>query len=98
MSRRPTSGSHGHLLGPLRGDGGTSSKDLPVASASGADINILEGIALGLEASPPLSRSVKLPLGLPGLGAEVALPHSTIISVGPRGQTPALSSESTELP
>jgi hypothetical protein len=73
-------------------------KDLPVAPTSGVDIDVPEGTALGPKASPPPSRRVGLPLGLPGLGAEVALPRSTIISLELRGQALALSFGSTELP
>jgi hypothetical protein len=80
------------------GGGGTSSKDLPIAPASGADIGVSEEAALCSEVSPPPFGSVGLSPGLSGLGAEVAPPYSTIISLGPRDQIPAISFGSTELP
>jgi hypothetical protein len=60
MSRRLTSSSRSHLLGPLGGRG-TFSRDLPVTPASGVDIDVPKEVAFYSEASPPPSGSVGLP-------------------------------------
>jgi hypothetical protein len=97
-------GTLGHLepkaSSIVRGGGeGTSPEGGLLATlASGATADAPEGAVLGTEASPPPTRSVKLRSGLSGLGAWEEVPHNTSISPGPRGQAPALSSESAELP
>jgi hypothetical protein len=96
MSWRPTSGSRGHLLGPLRG-WRYLLEGFAYRPTSGVDIDVPKEATLCSEASPPPTRSVGLPPGLSGLGTEVAPPRSTIISLGPRGQTSTLSFGSTEL-
>jgi hypothetical protein len=47
-------------------------EDLPVTPASGTDINVPEETVLYSEASPPPFGSIRLPLGLLGLGTVVA--------------------------
>jgi hypothetical protein len=80
------------------GEGTSPEGGLLATLASGATADAPEGAVLGTEASPPPTRSVKLRSGLSGLGAWEEVPHNTSISPGPRGQAPALSSESAELP
>jgi hypothetical protein len=81
------------------GGEGTSLKgDLPATPAMSAATDALEGAVLYTEASPPPIEGVRLPPSLSGLGAREEVPRNTNISPGPRGQTPALSSGSAELP
>jgi hypothetical protein len=80
------------------GEGTSLEGDLPAAPTTGVSADASKGAVLYAEASPPPTESVRLLSGLSSLGAVEEVPRNTSIWPGPRGQTPALSSGSVELP
>jgi hypothetical protein len=75
-----------------------SGRRFACAPTMGATADAPEGAVLSAEASPPPTGSVRFLSGLLGLGAREEVPRNTSISPEARGQAPALSSRSVELP